>query len=259
MNSSLGRYYKGPKMAPTPVSDYQYKGLTLDPKRRGSLFGHGAFPTASTSASSHETHNRRDIQATESLTSLRNVLGSSTLGNHHQNTSFNKKGHDISTHAGTHDSPFSSEAEIHPSSGVPLNRSDSTMPTTTLPQRASFSQLAERQGIHDWNNSVFDDRWLLQPEEIWNMEGRRDSATTASPKGQASNGNSSRTDDRTGSYAEGSQRSSTQNAYIERLREAEEKTKEQHGNAPTETRSGNLSESLTTSGGFATGTNNMNQ
>lgn len=164
----------------------------------------------------------------------------------------------ISTHAGTKDSPFSSEAEIHPSSGVPLNQSDNIVPNTTLPQNTNFSQLAEHQGIHDWNNSVFDDRWLLKPEEIWNLEARRESVTTISPERLASIRNASRIGDQKTSPTEEPHRSSNHNAHMKRLTgEPEAKGKELRGphfsTVPSETRWGEKSDMLNTSGKLASG------
>ena len=244
------------------MSDHQYTGVNLDLKKHGSLTSHGAFLPPS--APVRDIYGRRDIQAAESLTTLRNAPGPSTLGHHQMNTSFNKMALNTAR-ARTSDSPFSSEAEIHPSSGVPLNQSDSTMPTTTLPQHANFTQLAENQGIHDWNNSVFDDRWLLQPEEIWNLEVRRDSVTSPSPKKVALSHNTTRTGDQTGSYAR-SQRMSALTAHMQHVgREAGEKQKEHCGlqlaTASIETRPGENRETLTASGKLATGqeSNHTNQ
>ena len=247
--------YKGPKLARTPVSDHQYTGVNLDPKQRDSFTSHGAL--VHTSALSRDTYNRRDIQAAESLTTLCNTRGSSTLGHHHNGPSFDKVGRNKSTHTSNNDSPFSSEAEIHPSSGVPLDQSDSTMPTTTLPQNANFPQLAEHQGIHGWNNSVFDDRWLLQPEEIWNLATRRESVITISPERQALDRNTSRVGDDMTSRTEEPRRSSTLNAHGQRLlHEAEDKNQKlrarQVSTAPTET-CWEGSENLAGSGKLAAG------
>lgn len=264
MATSSNQRYQGSKLAPTPVSDHQYTGVTLGPKQCGSLTSHGAFIPSS--APSRDSHNRGDMQAAEYLTTLRNARGSSNLLHDHEGSSFNRIDRNISTQGGTSDSPFSSEAEIHPSSGVPLNQSDNTMPTTTLPQNANFPQLAENQGIHNWNNSVFDDRWLLQPEEIWNLEARRESVITVSPERQALNRNTPRTGDQIGSCTEGSQRSSTQTAHMQRLvREAEVKKKElrgrQESSAPTKTRWGENSDKLAANGKPIAGRkgNNPNQ
>lgn len=255
MNTSSNQQYKGPKLAPTPVSDHQYTGVNLDSKKHGSLSSYVAFMPPS--APARDTHDRGDIQAAKSLTNLRNAPGPFTLGQTQKAPSFNMSGLNISTHARTNDSPFSSEAEIHPSSGVSLNQSDSTMPTTTLPQHANFSQLAEHQGIHDWNSSVFDDRWLLQPEEIWNLEPRRDSVTTPSPERVALSRNTTRTGDQMNSYAR-HQRMSNLNAHMQNAGcEAEEKKKEHCGrqvaNASAETRPGENRETFAASGKLATG------
>ena len=256
MIPSPNQQYKGPKLAPTPVSDHQYTGVTLDPEQRRSLTSHRAFIPSL--GPTRDRYSRGDIQAAESLTTLRSARGSSTLSHSHQRPSFNKMDRNMSTHAGINDSPFSSEAEIHPSSGVLLNQTDSTMPTTTLPQNANFPQLAEHQGIHDWNNSVFDDRWLLQPEEIWNLAARRESVITVSPERQVLNPDISRTGDPMSLQTGGSQRSSTQNAHMQRLvHEAEEKTKELRGrqvsNAPPEARWGEESDALAASGKLPAG------
>ena len=241
MTPSSNQLYNGPKLAPTPVSGHQYLGVTLDPKRHGSLASHGALITSS--VPSRDIYNRQDIQAAESLTTLRSARGSSTLGHH--------------PHAGTNDSPFSSESEIHPSSGVPLNQSDNTMPTMTLPQNANFAQLAEHREIHKWNNSVFDDRWLLQPEEVWNLGARRESVVTVSPERLAMNRNTLRTGDQMELRTEESQRSSTQNTHTQRLvGETGESQKRLRGhqasNAPTEARWDKNSDTLAAGGKLAT-------
>ena len=229
MKFSSNQQYKGTMLAPTPVSDHKYSGLTLDPSMRGSLSSHGAFIPSS--IPTRDNHSQGD-EATESLTSLHNTLRSPTLNIQDRNMSFSKMDRKISAHTGTNDSPFSSDAEIHPSSGVPLNQfelnqSESNMPTTTLPQQANFSQLAEHRGIHEWNNSVFDDRWLLQPEEMWNLETRRDSILTGPPKRITLKRTTARNGHEMNSRTEGSQRSSAQEGLMQRVvRGAEEKDKD---------------------------------
>lgn len=232
------------------MSDHQYTGIDFDPKQRGNFTSRGAFTSSAFPGSGYD---QGDIRAAESLKTLRDARESSALSHHHKDTSFNKMGRNISTHPGTNDSPFSSEAEIHPSSGVPLEQSDNTMPTTTLPQNVNFPQLAEHQGIHDWNNSVFDNRWLLQPEEIWNLAARPESVITVSPERRASNRNTCRSGDQISSRIEEFRRSSTPKALMRRLvREEEEKKKEPRGRqvstAPTETRWGEDSDILAASG-----------
>lgn len=255
MNTSSYQPYKATKLAPTPLSDHQYAGLNLDLQTHGSLASHEGF--LPTSAPTRDVYSREDFQTAESPTTMRNALASFTLGRDPKNTSFNKIGTKTPTQVGTNDSPFSSEADIHPSSGVPLNQSGSTMPTTTLPQHANFSQLAEHQGIYDWNNSVFDDRWLLQPEEIWNLEARHESAVTISPERLALSRNNSRTGDlRESSHAE-SQQISIQNTHMQPTGcEGEDKEKEPCGRhvatAPTELRRADGREALGADGVLAT-------
>ena len=247
MKTSSYQPYKGPRLAPTPLSDHQYAGLNLNLQKHGSLASHGGFLPPS--APTRDVYSRDDIQTVESPTTIRNAPASFILGRESKNTSFNKIGTKTPTQVGTNDSPFSSEADIHPSSGVPLNQSSSTMPTTTLPQHANFSQLAEHQGIYDWNNSVFDDRWLLQPEEIWNLEARRDSAITISPERLALSRDDSRTGDQIGSSHAEPQRISMQNTHMQLTgREGEDEGKEHCGRhvaiAPTEPRRADDREAL---------------
>ena len=255
MNTSSHQPYKGPKLTPTPLSDHQYAGVNLDLQKHGGLASHGSFLPPS--APTRDVYSRADIQTVESPTTIRNAPASSTLGRDPKNTSFNKIDTKTPTQVGTNDSPFSSEADIHPSSGVPLNQSGNTMPTTTLPQHANFSQLAEHQGIHDWNNSVFDDRWLLQPEEIWSLETRRDSAITVSPERLALSRNNVRTGDQIESSHAESQRLPILSTHMQRTgREGEEKEKEHRGRhvatAPTEPRRAVGREALGASGMLAT-------
>lgn len=250
MTPSSEQQYKEPKLAPTPVLDHQYTGVNVNPKQRNSLTSHGTL--------SRDNYNRSDIQAAESLTTLRNARGSSTLGHHNNGAAFDKAGQNVSTHTDANDSPFSSEPEIYPSAGVSLDQSNSTMPTTTLPQNANFPQLAEHRGIHDWNNSVFDDRWLLKPEEIWNLSTRRESAITVSPERQILDRNTSRNADNMTPRTEGSRRSSILNAHGQRLvHEAEEKQNATHTRkvptAPTEARWEEHSDNLAGSRKLTTG------
>lgn len=233
MTPSSEQQYEGPKLAPTSVLHHQYTGVNLNPKQCNSLTSHGTH--------SRDNYNRSDIQATESLTTLRNARGSSALGHHHNGTSFDKVGRNVSTHTDANDSPFSSEAEICPSSGVPLTQSNSSIPTTTLPQNANFSQLAEHRGIQNWNNSIFDDRWLLKPKEIWNLPTRRESAITISPENRLLDRNTSSIGDNMTTRTRESRGSSTLKAHGQRLvHEADEKNKEirarQVSTAPIETR-----------------------
>lgn len=58
------------------------------------------------------------------------------------------------------ESTLSSESEIYPSSGVPLDESDMNVSGMDQGQMKTFQQLAEEKGIREWNNTVLDERWL---------------------------------------------------------------------------------------------------
>lgn len=91
-------------------------------------------------------------------------------------------------------SPETSSAGTRTNSGAPLTQSDRASST--------FAIRAKEAGIADWNekvtkgltgnNSVFDGRWVLNPDEAWNVPARGTSVMTGSPDGQstdyASNG-----------------------------------------------------------------------
>ena len=72
--------------------------------------------------------------------------------------------------------------------GVPLSESDKASST--------FAIRARQAGIPDWNervvkglrgnDSVFDGRWVLNPDEAWNVPARRNSGLTISPRSQRS-------------------------------------------------------------------------
>lgn len=60
------------------------------------------------------------------------------------------------------ESHFSSEVEIHQCAGVPLYASDD-IPIMNEHQAKSFEELETERGIIEWNNTVFDERWLDPP------------------------------------------------------------------------------------------------
>ena len=87
-----------------------------------------------------------------------------------------------------HDSPQTSSAGTQSNFGVPLSESDKASST--------FADCARQAGIPDWNeqvakglrgnNSIFDGRWVLNPDEAWNVPARRTSLLTISPECQHS-------------------------------------------------------------------------
>ena len=120
----------------------------------------------------------------------------------------------MSKHSRMSKSPIGSDAEIHPSSGVPVV----SMPSTKLKQSNTFPQLASHKGIEKWNSSVFDERWLLKPEEMWDV-----SVDTVSPDRQRLNYGYPDIDHHT----EASRNIAFQEAHIDRLSRELEKSKSQ--------------------------------
>lgn len=86
-------------------------------------------------------------------------------------------------------SPDTSSNETQTNSGAPLTQSDQASRT--------FAVRAKQAGISDWNekvtkglrgnNSVFDGRWVLDPNEAWNVPARRTSVPMISSDGQSTN------------------------------------------------------------------------
>lgn len=50
-----------------------------------------------------------------------------------------------------------------------------------IPGRMSFSDLAMQKGVRTWSEEIFDDRWVLRSNEMWNVDPRRRSVITVSP------------------------------------------------------------------------------
>jgi len=58
---------------------------------------------------------------------------------------------------------------------------------TAVP-RNRFDHQAQSQGARAWNTTDFDDRWLLQSDEIWNIDPASRSTTTMAPDAVPSSG-----------------------------------------------------------------------
>ncbi len=97
-------------------------------------------------------------------------------------------GHEVGEGIASRASFETSSTELQSTSGVPLSDSDTAS--------SSFAVRAKQAGIPDWNekvakglvgnNSVFDGRWVLNPDEAWNVPARKNSALTISPRSQRS-------------------------------------------------------------------------
>ena len=65
---------------------------------------------------------------------------------------------------------------------IPFNVSGDNTPREIAHQTKTFAQLAQEQGFRNWNNIVFDDRWLLRPEEMYRIDTRCKSPLRVSPE-----------------------------------------------------------------------------
>lgn len=144
-----------------PSQDHVYRGVTLAPGQRGSLTAYGQ-------------------------------LASSTFPSDSALRGFNG-----------HEQPMSSLSRgvDHPLEGLPRQRTaaaeasqqdahqDGQLLQANLQLdrgRISFSDLASQRGLRKWTDEIFDDRWVLRPDEMWNVDPRRRSVVTVSPSPKSS-------------------------------------------------------------------------
>ena len=209
--------------------------MTLRPGQLGNLTTYGVLgsPASLTNSApqvanvTQREYTQGDLRAAESLVGLRASQVASSQNPEPKDPAINTTVRNLSNQSRVIDTPFSSDSEIHPSSGVPLNRPDNTFPTTTLPQTSTFTESAAYQGIREWNNSVFDDRWLLKPDEMWKLDSRRASVVTVSPESQYVNRNTPLTE--SSRPSEPSRQGAGQNLKIDRFnRELEDTKRESH-------------------------------
>ncbi|KAL9125123.1 MAG: hypothetical protein Q9217_005622 [Psora testacea] len=82
----------------------------------------------------------------------------------------------------SHDAAESSGDEnLGPGRAIQSHASGDNTRQEVAHQTKTFAQLAQEQGFRDWNNTVFDDRWLLRPEEMYKIDNRHKSVLTVSP------------------------------------------------------------------------------
>jgi len=210
-------------------SSKEYTGVTLVPGQVSSLNTYGIFgPSASLTGTKQPGHIQGDRQAALPLASLHTVEDARNLNADHVLPVHNTMPHYSRYQPPRVDeSPFSSDAEIYPSGGVALSGSDDSMSSSTQHQTHTFAQLAAERGIREWNNGVFDNRWLLQPDEMWKNEASRKSVLTISPERQPLDRNFSRAVIPTTRFAEPSHGSAAQQETIDDLNRQVEELKNQ--------------------------------
>ena len=80
-----------------------------------------------------------------------------------------------------------SESVNFGSSGrLQINNGESSTATRTAVSQNRFDELASQQGHRPWNRTDFDDRWLLQSGEVWNIDPRTRSTRNIAPDSVAS-------------------------------------------------------------------------
>lgn len=74
-------------------------------------------------------------------------------------------------------SPAAEASRLHASPG------GQRLETDLQPDRGriSFSELASQNGVREWTDEIFDDRWVLRSDEMLNVDPRRRSVITVSP------------------------------------------------------------------------------
>ena len=190
-------------MSSTRSPPKDYRGVHLRPGQLPSLtpyglFGSPALPNSNAPGfapsinSGHNQHRAADLLAARSLDNMHLGQDSSLVRGDHRSgvntTSQNSPSQflsggdravpeprtmvrDASHQPSIQESTYSSNQSIHPSHGVAVSDSDPTMPVMPQHQTHDFAQLASAQRVREWNNSVFDDRWISRPGEMYHLGG----------------------------------------------------------------------------------------
>lgn len=130
----------------------------------------------------NQSFSDRDRAAPGSNTMAQKLANQSFLGRDRAVPEANTMVRDASLQSSTQESTYSS---IRPCEEVAVSETDYSMPVTLQHQTHNFSQLASARRIHEWNNSVFDDRWVKTPAEMYHHGGRTSSVNTADSRRQS--------------------------------------------------------------------------
>ena len=130
----------------------------------------------------NQSFSDRDRAVTGSNTMAQKTANQSFLGRDRAVPEANTMVRDASLQSSMQESTYSS---IRPGGGVAVSETNHSMPVMLQHQTHNFSQLASARRIHDWNNSVFDDRWVKTPAEMYHHGGRTNSVNTADPRRQS--------------------------------------------------------------------------
>jgi len=149
-----------------------YLGVTLGPDQIANLTTYGAFKESSSSPSFTKG---RGSNVSGPVAMRPRAAGSLTQldfsNPESQNTqSVNTTADDIANADRTTYNASETDEGMHPIDGVPVKVIDKINRGTLAHQTNTFPNMAARQSIRDWNNQTFDDRWILEPGEIWTIE-----------------------------------------------------------------------------------------
>ena len=153
MNTASENPYKSLK--PTAFAA-EYKGLPSNPYQNSYLTSYGMF--ADRAQFTDAAHG--GVHTMMSPIVGQHIPEKSTPTAKDKSSESNNMFRKVSCSTAANDSSLSSDAEIHPSSGVPLGEAELKQSKTSQHQTKTFADLAVEKGIMEWNNSVFDERWL---------------------------------------------------------------------------------------------------
>ena len=153
MTSTSENPYK--TMKPTPLAP-DYKGLQRNPYQNSYLTSYGMF--ADRAGFADAAHG--GVHTIMSPLNGQHDPDEPTPTAKDSFSELNDRFRKVSCSTVANDSSLSSDVEIHPSSGVLLGEMELKQPKSSQYQTKTFQDLASEKGIMEWNNEVFDERWL---------------------------------------------------------------------------------------------------
>ena len=156
-------------------SSSEYTGITMPSGRLGNLTTHGALASINNPSETLEGH--CDSSSGDDLGDLP-FTPSSARGKSNPNS--------ITATPNRKWLESDENTALRPPKGQVYDTSRGVSLYDIASQTKTFAQLSREQGFRDWNNSVFDDRWGLRPDETWKRDGSRQSAFMISPDSKSS-------------------------------------------------------------------------
>ena len=152
--------------------------MHLDQQTHSGRDNNGPGVNTTPQNTANQSFSDRDRAVPGSNTMAQKTANQSFLGRDRAVPEANTMLRDVSLQSSIQESTYSS---IRPGGGVAVSETDHSMAVMLQHQTHNFSQLASARRIHDWNSSVFDDRWVKTPAEMYHHGGRTNSVNTADP------------------------------------------------------------------------------